>query len=83
MQVSALGDVDAVIVGDYHFPNTVAWALAGEARGDDDRMLALLEPYSRQQGRVLKHSSARWRGAQVRATPANPADVQVVNGDAR
>ncbi|MCB0965530.1 MAG: hypothetical protein KDB37_01735 [Ilumatobacter sp.] len=54
VQVSALGDVDAVIVGDYHFPNTVAWALAGEARGDDDRMLALLEPYRGQRGRVLQ-----------------------------
>jgi len=28
----ALGDADAVSVGDYHLPNLVAWALAGEAR---------------------------------------------------
>ncbi len=48
-----LGDADAVPVGDYHFPNTVAWALAGEARADDDRMLELLEPYRGQRGRVL------------------------------
>jgi 3-methyladenine DNA glycosylase/8-oxoguanine DNA glycosylase len=48
-----LGDPDAVPVGDYHFPNTVAWALAGEARADDDRMLELLEPYRGQRGRVL------------------------------
>ncbi|GMQ94805.1 MAG: 3-methyladenine DNA glycosylase [Acidimicrobiia bacterium] len=41
----AYGDRDAVPTGDYHLPNTVAWALAGEARGDDDRMLELLEPY--------------------------------------
>jgi 3-methyladenine DNA glycosylase/8-oxoguanine DNA glycosylase len=47
------GDPDAVPVGDYHFPNTVAWALAGEARADDDRMLELLEPYRGQRGRVL------------------------------
>jgi 3-methyladenine DNA glycosylase/8-oxoguanine DNA glycosylase len=47
------GDPDSVPVGDYHFPNTVAWALAGEARGDDDRMLELLEPYRGQRGRVL------------------------------
>ena len=40
-------------VGDYHFPNTVAWALAGEARADDDRMLELLSPYAGQRGRVL------------------------------
>jgi 3-methyladenine DNA glycosylase/8-oxoguanine DNA glycosylase len=41
----ALGDADAVPVGDYHLPNTVAWALAGEARATDTRMLELLEPY--------------------------------------
>lgn len=40
-----LGDPDAVPVGDYHLPNTVAWALAGEARATDRRMLELLEPY--------------------------------------
>ena len=28
------GDPDAVPVGDYHFPNTVAWAIAGEPRAD-------------------------------------------------
>lgn len=47
------GDPDAVPVGDYHFPNTVAWAIAGEARADDDRMLELLAPYRGQRGRVL------------------------------
>ena len=41
----ALGDPDAVPVGDYHLPNTVAWALAGEARATDARMLELLEPF--------------------------------------
>jgi 3-methyladenine DNA glycosylase/8-oxoguanine DNA glycosylase len=49
----ALGDPDAVATGDYHFPHAVAWALAGEARADDDRMLQLLEPYRGQRGRVL------------------------------
>jgi 3-methyladenine DNA glycosylase/8-oxoguanine DNA glycosylase len=48
----ALGDPDAVSIGDYHLPNIVSWALAGEARADDDRMLALLEPYAGQRGRV-------------------------------
>jgi 3-methyladenine DNA glycosylase/8-oxoguanine DNA glycosylase len=49
----ALGDPDAVATGDYHFPHAIAWALAGEARADDDRMLELLEPYRGQRGRVL------------------------------
>jgi 3-methyladenine DNA glycosylase/8-oxoguanine DNA glycosylase len=46
------GDPDAVSVGDYHIPNLVAWALAGEVRGDDARMLALLEPFRGHRGRV-------------------------------
>lgn len=50
---AALGDPDAVPVGDYHFPNTVAWALAREPRADDARMLELLAPYAGQRGRVL------------------------------
>ncbi len=51
---SAFGDPDAVSVGDYHLPNMVAWALAGEARADDARMLELLEPYRGQRGRVQR-----------------------------
>lgn len=50
----ALGDPDAVPVGDYHFPHVVAWALTGVPRADDDRMLELLEPYRGQRGRVLR-----------------------------
>lgn len=51
---SAFGDPDAVSVGDFHIPNTVAWALAGEPRADDARMLELLEPYRGQRGRVQR-----------------------------
>jgi 3-methyladenine DNA glycosylase/8-oxoguanine DNA glycosylase len=51
---SAFGDPDAVSVGDYHLPNVVAWALAGERRADDARMLDLLEPYHGQRGRVQR-----------------------------
>jgi len=50
----ALGDPDAVPIGDYHLPDIVAWNLAGEARADDARMLELLEPYAGQRGRVLR-----------------------------
>lgn len=48
------GDPDALSVGDYHVPHLVAWALAGEPRGDDARMLELLEPYRGQRGRVVR-----------------------------
>jgi 3-methyladenine DNA glycosylase/8-oxoguanine DNA glycosylase len=46
------GDADAVSVGDYHIPHTVAYALAGEVRGDDRRMLELLAPFAGHRGRV-------------------------------
>ena len=52
--IRALGDPDAVSVGDFHIPSMVAWALAGEPRGTDDRMLELLEPYRGQRGRVTR-----------------------------
>lgn len=50
----ALGDPDAISVGDYHLPNQVAWALEGRPRGDDATMLELLEPYRGQRGRVQR-----------------------------
>jgi 3-methyladenine DNA glycosylase/8-oxoguanine DNA glycosylase len=50
----ALGDPDAVILGDYHIPHIVSWVLAGEPRGDDVRMLELLRPYKGQRGRVIR-----------------------------
>jgi len=50
----AWGDPDAVSVGDFHIPNLVAWALAHEPRGSDDRMLELLAPFAGQRGRVIR-----------------------------
>ncbi|MEX2546361.1 MAG: DNA-3-methyladenine glycosylase 2 family protein [Chloroflexota bacterium] len=64
----ALGDPDAISVGDYHLPHLVCWALAGEARGTDERMLELLEPYRGQRARVallLEHGGLR----QIRRAP--------------
>jgi 3-methyladenine DNA glycosylase/8-oxoguanine DNA glycosylase len=51
---TSFGEPDALPVGDYHFKNVVAWALAGEPRGTDERMLQLLEPFRGQRGRVLR-----------------------------
>jgi 3-methyladenine DNA glycosylase/8-oxoguanine DNA glycosylase len=50
----AFGDPDAVSIGDFHLPNMVAFALAGEPRGTDERMLELLEPYRGHRGRVIR-----------------------------
>ncbi len=52
--VVALGDPDAVSVGDFHLPNLVSWALAGEPRGNDARMLELLEPYRGHRARAVQ-----------------------------
>jgi 3-methyladenine DNA glycosylase/8-oxoguanine DNA glycosylase len=49
----AVGDLDAVPLGDFHLPNTIAWALAGEERGTDERMEELLEPYRPFRGHVV------------------------------
>lgn len=57
------GDADAVTVGDYHVPNTVAWNLAGEDRADDERMLELLEPYRGHRARVVRLLEASGRPA--------------------
>ncbi len=50
----ALGDADAVSIGDFHLPHLVCWALSGVARGDDARMLELLDPYRDHRGRVQR-----------------------------
>jgi endonuclease III len=50
----ALGDPDAVPVGDYHLPHAIGFALEGTARSTDDRMLELLEPYRGNRARVIR-----------------------------
>ncbi|HCT77951.1 MAG TPA: DNA-3-methyladenine glycosylase [Micromonosporaceae bacterium] len=57
------GDADAVSVGDFHIKNTVSWALAGEPRGTDERMLELLEPFVGHRGRVCLMLEAAGIGA--------------------
>jgi len=50
----AVGDPDAIPIGDYHVKNSVSWALAGEPRGTDERMIELLEPYRGHRQRVVR-----------------------------
>lgn len=57
------GDPDAVSVGDFHMKNIVSWALAGEPRGTDERMLELLEPFKGHRGRVCLLLEAAGIGA--------------------
>jgi 3-methyladenine DNA glycosylase/8-oxoguanine DNA glycosylase len=51
---AALGDPDAVWVGDYHLKNIVGFALTGAPRSTDEEMVALLEPYRPQRARALR-----------------------------
>ena len=50
----ALGDADAVPVGDYHLPHSIGYALEGTPRSTDGRMLELLEPYRGHRARVIR-----------------------------
>jgi 3-methyladenine DNA glycosylase/8-oxoguanine DNA glycosylase len=50
----ALGDPDAVSVGDFHLKNIVGYALTGASRTDDATMVELLEPWRGQRARVIR-----------------------------
>jgi 3-methyladenine DNA glycosylase/8-oxoguanine DNA glycosylase len=52
-RIRALGDPDAVSVGDYHLAHHVGFALTG-SRTDDDGMLELLAPWAGQRQRVIR-----------------------------
>lgn len=49
-----LGRPEPIVLGDVHFPHTVCWALAGEARGSDARMVELLEPFGSEAFRAMR-----------------------------
>jgi 3-methyladenine DNA glycosylase/8-oxoguanine DNA glycosylase len=49
----ALGDPDAISVGDYHLASIVGYALTG-MKTDDDGMLELLAPWAGQRQRVVR-----------------------------
>jgi len=48
------GDTDAAIPGDLHLPRIVCYALAGEMRGTDERMMELLEPFRGHRFRIIR-----------------------------
>ena len=50
----ALGHPDLVSVGDFHLANVVVHHLTGQARGTDEEMLELLEPWRGQRQRVVR-----------------------------
>jgi 3-methyladenine DNA glycosylase/8-oxoguanine DNA glycosylase len=64
----ALGDADAVSVGDYNLPNAVGWALTGH-RTDEAGMLALLAPYTPHRHRVVRLIGVSGRARAPRRGP--------------
>ena len=50
---NGLGDADAVPLGDYSLPHTVAWLLEKKARSDDSEMVHLLAPFRPHRWRLL------------------------------
>jgi 3-methyladenine DNA glycosylase/8-oxoguanine DNA glycosylase len=76
--VRALGDPDAVSVGDFHLPGLVVYALSGESDGDDARMLELLEPYHGQRALVVRclELGGSLRGR--RAPRMSPRDISTI-----
>ncbi len=71
------GDPDIPWIGDYHLPNAVSWHLAQEPRGDDERMLELLEPFAPHRGRAL--FLLKMAGRAPRYGPKT--DVRNIRGD--
>lgn len=50
----ALGDPDALPLGDVHLPHVVSEHWDGDPRGDDRRMVELLEPYRPHRFRIVR-----------------------------
>ena len=73
-----LGDADAVVTGDYHFPHIVSYSLIGERRGSDERMLELLEPYRPWRGVAQRLLVTRGRRPERRAPRARLRDLRAI-----
>jgi 3-methyladenine DNA glycosylase/8-oxoguanine DNA glycosylase len=74
----AWGDPDAVSVGDFHLPHLVSWALAGEPRATDARMLELLEPWRGHRARVVKLLEGAGLGAPRYGPRLAPRDIRAI-----
>lgn len=70
----AHGDADAVSVGDFHLAGRVVYALTGESRGDDARMIELLEPYTGHRYRAVRMVEMSGVGEPRRAPRYSPLD---------
>ncbi|MBW3666380.1 MAG: DNA-3-methyladenine glycosylase 2 family protein, partial [Actinobacteria bacterium] len=65
------GDPDQVSVGDFHLKHIVVHHLTGRARGSDEEMMELLEPFRPHRGRVVRLLSTL--GREPAFGPRSPA----------
>jgi len=72
-RIRALGDADAVSVGDFHLAHEVGYALTGQ-RVDDDGMLRLLAPWAGQRQRVIRLLGASGVSERRRGPRLHPED---------
>jgi 3-methyladenine DNA glycosylase/8-oxoguanine DNA glycosylase len=72
----ALGDSDAVSIGDYHIPTVVCFALTGERDGTDERMLELLAPFAPHRGRAIRLLETAGLGPERRGPRLVPMDFR-------
>lgn len=72
-RIRALGDADAVSVGDFHLAHQVGYALTG-VRTDDAGMLSLLEPWAGHRQRVIRLIGASGVIEPRRAPRLHPED---------
>jgi 3-methyladenine DNA glycosylase/8-oxoguanine DNA glycosylase len=72
----ALGNADAVPVGDVHLPSIVTFALTGEAVDSDDAMLEVLEPFAGHRGRVIRLIGAAGISAPRHGPRYAPRDIR-------
>ncbi len=75
LAANVLGDQDAVLLGDLHVPHNVCFALAGEERGSDERMLELLEPWRGHRARVVRLLGRSGRRAPRRGPRYRPLPI--------
>jgi 3-methyladenine DNA glycosylase/8-oxoguanine DNA glycosylase len=74
----ALGDPDAVSVGDYHIHDVVVHFLTGRPRGSDAEMLELLEPWAGQRQRVVRLIELSGVGAPRFGPRLAPLDIRAL-----
>ena len=72
-RIRALGDPDAVSVGDFHLAHQIGYALTG-SRVDDDGMLELLAPWAGQRQRAIRYILASGVSEPRRAPRLHPED---------